>query len=388
MTTSRDVGRGVLAAVAALVAMAGTAAAGLVLLDADRLGGFAGLVGAVVALAVGGSAEFGAIPSGDLPFVVRGGVGVMPLGVTLVGAVVLGWLLLPRGDGLLVRGTAAAVALPVGMAAVAAFARGTVTVPSGSASPGGGGSVCGLPAAGPLGRAGSGGPLAAGFSVPVWPAVAGAVVGVLAVVAVCRLVARFRVALRGVAWAAAGVTVACLVGAWVFGGTAAAGGVLLGLPLVVFGAVSLGLGVPWAVSSDGALACVLDGVPPPAAGGPLTWVAVVVLLGLGVLVARSGGRDGGPLRRATRLAVLLGSVVGVALGVLALLSRVSVGLGIEAFGFTFPVLDARFAADPLVALLLGAAAGAAAGFAGGLLVDGSLRLASVSWPAWRDRIGR
>ncbi|XVS67396.1 streptophobe family protein [Actinosynnema sp. CA-299493] len=265
MGTPKEVGRGVVAAVAALAAMAGVAAAGLSLLDADRIGGFGGLTAAVVALAVGGSAEVGAVPAGDLPFTVRGGVAVMPLGVSLAGAVVLGWLLLRRRDGLPARGAAAAVAFPAGLAAVAWSARGAVTLPGGVTGGGSGAAVCGIPAMGPFGRGGSVDALGAGFAVPVWPALAGALGWVLVVVGVCllvarfRAVARFRVAVRGVLWTAAALTVVCLVGAWVFAGAAAAGAVLLVLPLVVSGAVSLGLGVPWAVTSDGALSCVLDG---------------------------------------------------------------------------------------------------------------------------------
>ena len=388
MAALREVCRGVAAAVAALAAMAGVAATGLFLLDADRVGGFGGLTAAVVAMSVGGSAEFSAVPAGDLPFAVRGGVTVMPSGISLAGAVVLGWLLLRRRDGLPVRGAAAAVAFPAGLAAVAWSARGAVTLPGGATGGGSGASVCGVPATGPFGRGGSVDALGAGFSVPVWPVLAGSVVWVLAVVGVCGLVARFRPAVRGVLWAAAGLTVACLLVSWVFAGAAAAGGVLLVLPLVVFGALSLGLGVPWTLNSDGALSCVLDAVGPPAPGGPLTWVAVVLLLGLGTVVARAGRRDGGPLRRAARLAGWLAPAVGAALGLTALLSRVSVELGIGAFGFSLPLLDAGLAADPLVALGLGTAGGAAAGFAGSLLVDGSLRLASVSWPAWKDRTGR
>ncbi|KOX20526.1 hypothetical protein ADK67_29335 [Saccharothrix sp. NRRL B-16348] len=395
----REVGRGVVAAVAALAAMAGVTAVGLLLLDADRIGGLGGLTAAVVALAVGGSAEFSAVPAGDLPFAVRGGVAVMPLGVSLVGAVVLGWLLLrrrdesrqdgPRGsDWLPTRGAAAAVVFPAGLAAVAWSARGTVTLPGGTTGGGSGAPVCGMPAAAPFSRGGSGDALGVGFSVPVWPTAAGALGWVLAVVGVCWLVARFRVAVRGVLWTAAGITVVCLLAAWVFAGAAAAGGVLLVLPLLVSGVLSLGLGVPWALSSDGALSCVLDAVAPPAPGGPLTWVAAVVLLGIGVVVARSGGRRGTPLRRAVRAATWLAPAVGVALGVSALLSRVSVELGVGAFGFSLPLLDARLAADPLVALGLGIVGGAVAGFAGSLLVDGVLRLTSVPWPAWTDRVGR
>lgn len=388
MVALREVCRGVVAAVVALAAMAGVAAAGLFLLDADRIGAFGGLTAAVVSLAAGGSAEFGAVPSGDLPFAVRGGVTVVPLGVSLVGAVVLGWLLLRGRDGLLGRGAAAVVAFPAGLAAVAWSARGTVTLPGGATGGGSGASACGVPAAGPFGRGGSVDALGAGFAVPVWSAAAGAVGWVLAVVGVCWLVTRFRVRVRGVVWTAVALTVACLLVASVSGGAAATGAVLLGLPVVVFGAVSLGLGVPWTLTSDGALSCVLDAVAPPAPGGPLTWVAAVVLLVLGVVVARSVGPDGGPLRRAARASTRLAPAVGAALAGSALLSRVSVELGIGAFGFTLPVLDARLAADPPAALGLGLVAGAAAGFAGSLLVDGSLRLASVSWPAWRDRDGR
>ena len=165
----------------------------------------------------------------------------------------------------------------------------------------------------------------------------------------------------------------CLLAAWAFGGPAVAGGVLLFLPLLVFGVFSLGLGVPWTVSSDGALACVLDGVAPPSPGGPLTWVAAVVLLAVGVLAGRGG--------RLLHRAAWLGAVVGVTLGGLALVSRVSVRLGIGAFGFSVPVLDAGLTANAPAALALGSAGGAAAG----LLAGGLLRLASVSWPAWRDR---
>ncbi|MEU4766586.1 streptophobe family protein [Actinosynnema sp. NPDC023794] len=377
MVALREVYRGVVAAVAALGAMAGVAAAGLFLLDADRVGGFGRLTAAVVALAAGGSAEFGAVAAGDLPFAVRGGIAVVPLGVSLVGAVVLGWLLLRRRDGLLGRGAAAVVAFPAGLAAVAWSARGTVALPGGATGGGSGASACGMPATGPFGRGGALDALGAGFAVPVWPAAAGAVGWVLAVVGVCWLVTRFRVAVRGVVWTMVALTVVCLLVAWVFAGAAAAGAVLLGLPLVVLGALSLGLGVPWTLISDGALSCVLDAVGPPTPGGPLAWVAVVVLLGLGAVAARSGGRDGGPLRRAARVSVWLAPVVGAALGGAALLSRVSVELDIAAFGFTFSVLEARLAADPLVALGLGLVAGAAAGFSGSLLVDLRARLRPV-----------
>ena len=301
MAAGRDVARGVTAAVAALAAMAGTAAAGLLLLDAGRVGGFGRLTAAVVAMAVGGSAEFGGAP-GDARFAVRGGVDVVPSGVALVGAVVLGWLLLRHRDGLLVRGAAAAAAFTAGVVGIAVMARGTVTPPGGAS--GGFSGACGLPAAGPLGRVGSLDALGLGFSVPVGPVAVGAVGWVLAGVGACWLVVRFRISPRVPLWTVCGLVVACLLLAWALGGPAVAGGVLLLLPSAVFGVVSLGSGVPWTVESGGVLACAVDGVSPPAAGGALTWVGVAVLLALGVVTAL--GVDERPLPRAAWSGAVLG----------------------------------------------------------------------------------
>ncbi|WP_439657937.1 streptophobe family protein [Lentzea sp. HUAS TT2] len=375
MAVRRDVGRGVTAGVAALAAMAGVAAAGLLLLDAGRVGGFGRLTAAVVAMAVGGSAEFGAAP-GDARFAVRGGVEVVPSGVALAGAVVLGWLLLRHRDGLLVRGGAAATTFTAGAVAIALTARGTVTPPRGAT--GGLSGICGLPSASPLGRVGSVDSLGLGFSVPVGPVVAGAVCWVLAVVGVCRLVARFEISLRAPLWTVGALVAASLLLAWVLGAPAVAGGMLLLLPSVVFGVVSLGLGVPWTVESGGVLTCALDGVAPPAPGGWLTGVALVVLLALGVVTGLAIGRGDRPLVRAA----CGGAVLGVSLGVLAWVSRPAARLGVEAFAFSVPVLEVRAAASLVGAVLLGGAAGVS----GGLLVAGALRLTSVPWPAWRDRV--
>ncbi|NUT53129.1 MAG: hypothetical protein HOV94_38470 [Saccharothrix sp.] len=376
---ARDAWVGVAAALAAVAAMAGVAAGGVLLLGAHHLGGPAGMTAALVALAVGGSVGLDAAPAGDLPFTVRGVVDVMPSGVSLAGAVVLGLLLAGRGrDGLPVRGAAAAVTFPAALAVVAWSARGTLSLPrlggtSGArpacveSAPTGGGSFD-VPGA--------------AFSAGVGSTVLAAAVWVPVVVGVCWAASRFRVVggvLKVSLWAMAALTVAGVLVGRVSGGAAVAGGVLLALPLVVFGVLSLGLGVPWSLRSDGALACVDAGLP----SVPM-WVTCAVLLGLGV-VAALGVRGGGPWRRAVVGAAWLASVVGVGSVVLALLGRVSMGLGVHAFGFTFSVLEARLAADPVAAFGLGVVGGGVAGFAGGLLVDGFLRLASVSWPAWQDR---
>jgi hypothetical protein len=380
----RDVGRGVAAAAAALLVMAGVALAGLLLLDAGRFGEPGALTAAVVALAVGGSAAVDAVPAGGLPVTVRGAIDVMPLGVSLAGAVVLGALLLRRGrDGLPVRAASAAVAIPAGLTAVSLLTKGNLTLrlPGGGA---GGGSACGLGTG-----AGSrfGGAVDAGFSVGLLPTVAAAAVWVLVVAGACALAVRFppvATGLRATATVSGVLTAGCLLVAGVFGGAPAAGGVLLVLPQVVAGVLLLGLGVPWTVSSDGPLSCALDGVAPLSPGGSLTWVPVVALLACGIVVAvRTGRRPGGPLRRAAVLAAGFAAVTGAALAVVALLARSSVELGVTALGWSIPVLDARLAADPLLALAAGLGGGALAGFAGSLLVDAFRSRISVSSRAWK-----
>lgn len=375
----RDVGRGLAAAIAALLAMAGVALAGLLLLDAGRFAGPAALTATVVALAVGGSADVVAVPAGGLPVTVRGAIDVMPLGVSLAGAVVLGAVLLRHGrDGLPVRAAAAAVAVPAGMAVISLLAKGNLTL----RSSGGGGSACGAGAGSRFGGA-----IDAGFSVASVPAAVAAAVWALVVAGMCALAVRFPVVatgLRSAATVSGVLTVGCLIVAGVFGGAAAAGGVLLVLPQVVSGVLLLGLGVPWTVSSGGVLSCALDGVQPLSPGGPLTWVPVVALLACAVVVAtRTGRRLGGPLRRAAVLAAWFAVVTGAALAVVTLLSRVSVELGVTALGMSIPVLDARLAANPLLALAAGLASGALAGGAGSLLVDVARSRISVSSRTWK-----
>jgi hypothetical protein len=379
----RDVGRGLAAAAAALLVMAGVALAGLLLLDAGRFGDPVVLTAVVVALAVGGSADVVAVPAGGLPVAARGVIDVMPLGVSLVGAVVLGVVLLrPRRDGLPVRAATAAVAVPVVFAAISLLTKGKLTLrlPGGGS---GGGSACGL-GAGVSPR--FGGAVDAGFSVAFVPALAAATIWVLVVVGAGALAVRFPVVTTGLRAAATvlGIfTAGCLLVAGVFGGAAAAGAVLLVLPQVVAGVLLLGLGVPWTVTAEGPLSCALDGVQPLSPGGPLTWVPVVVLLVCGIAVAARTRRSGGTLRRAAVLAAWFASVTGAALTVMALLSQVSVELGVTALGLSIPVLDARLAANPLLALVAGFVGGALAGGAGSLLVDAFRSRISVSSRTWK-----
>lgn len=349
----REVSRGLAAAVAALLAMAGVAAAGLALLGGTGVG----LVAAVVALAVGAPVDVEATPAGGLPVAVHGDLHAIPLGVSLAGAVVLGWLLLRRReDGLLVRGAVAAVAFSVGMVVIALLAKGKLALPEGTGGPKG----C-VPTGSRLPLAGH---LDAGFSVAVGPAVAGAVVWALVVVGVCWLVTQFpfvATGFRAARWPVAGLAVVCFVAAWAFGGAAAAGGVLLVLPQLVTSAVLLGLGVPWTVGP--ALPCVPD-------LGHFTqglWVSGALLLVSGIVLVVRRGR---PLRRA----VAVGAVAGGVAAVMTLLSRVSADVSVTAFSFSVPVLDVRLTANPLLAL----AAGALVGFAGSLLA-GAISVSSRAW---------
>lgn len=415
----REGGAGLIAAAAALLAMTGTAVAGLLLLNADRIGRLDRLVAGVVALAAGGRAEVSAAPAGGLPIAVQGRIEVIPLGVSVVGAVVLGVLLVRRDrNGLLVRGVTAVLTFAIGLTAVARTAHGTFTMTGLPAAGSGGAGRCmigsgrsfgslGGPAGsgsslGSLGGRGTGGTIEAGFAVPVLPVAAGAMVWALAVVVVCWSVGRFpavAAALRALRLPAAVIAVGCLLIGWLSGGRTSAGIVLLALPLVVGGVLLLGLGVPVTAYAHGPLSCVVDGGHGLGTGGGYTALAGLVLLAVGIGVARAGGSlpragerpggsallTGGAVRRAAGVAVRLAPVAGVALAVFAVLSRVSAQLGAHAFVFSVSILDARLAADPWPALAAGLLAGAVAGFTGSLLLDGFRRCVRlVGWRPWND----
>ncbi|SEF20111.1 hypothetical protein SAMN05421837_101232 [Amycolatopsis pretoriensis] len=125
----REIVRGLVAAGSALLAMAGVAAVGLALLGA------AGLTAPMVALAVGGSVDFQAAAVAGLPVGLRGELHGIPLGVSVAGAVVLGWLLLRRREGLLLRGAVAGAAFVGVLGGIALWARERWGCRAGSADP-------------------------------------------------------------------------------------------------------------------------------------------------------------------------------------------------------------------------------------------------------------
>ncbi|MBL7252734.1 hypothetical protein [Paractinoplanes lichenicola] len=372
---------GARAAAAALLAMSGVALAGLLLLDAGRVGRLDRLAAAVVGLAAGAPLQVGAVPSGGLPVAVSGRLDVMPLGVTLAGMVVLG-VLLARGGraGLLLRGGTAVAVFAGGAGMVAWFARGALTLPAGAGAdvaelracpsdatglPGlsaGGGA--GLPGLFGRGAAAPGlpgrGALDAGFTVSVGPAVGGAAMLALAVAALCWVILRFpaaRAGVRALRWPALGIMAVGLSAAAVVVGPPAAGGLLLALPL--------GLALPSSLHADGMLACALEGRTTPI---PVHLAGVIVLLAVCVIVAVAARHvsPGRPFRRAAGVAL----AAGLALAAIAFGASVSAALGVRALIFALPLLDVRLTVNPGIALLVGLVVGSVAS----LLVDAFHRL--------------
>ncbi|WP_340381707.1 streptophobe family protein [Streptomyces sp. SS7] len=331
----------------ALIGMAGTAALGLHLLGADAAGSLGPMTAAVVALGAGGSVT----PSGDVSaFGLTGAeantaVEITPLGVGLVGALLLSWLFLRSlraagvvvAPGELLARAGAVVALFVAMLGGLAWAgHDVITFDGGAlgldAPPGGGGTGGGLqiPGLGDLGgllpdRIGDliDAKAAVGFTVDTAPTVLGGLLWSTGILLIALLASRRTPLPRG--WEAvhrvvrpAVSAVVCVLLVAVAAGFAAAayaaigdahprriaGAALLGAPNGVWLGVSIGLFVPWEGRATGALTHVLPapldrlltvGTDQPVTVGRLAgldgrvWLLVVatavMMLFAGVLVA-------------------------------------------------------------------------------------------------------
>ncbi|WP_264927576.1 streptophobe family protein, partial [Streptomyces sp. A012304] len=287
----------------ALIGMAGTAALGLRLLEADAAGSLGPMTAAVVALAAGGSVT----PSGDVSaFGLTGAeadtaIEITPLGVSLVGALLLSWFFLRslRAAGVVVSpaellaraGTV--VALFVAMLGGLAWAgHDVITIDGGSlgwdGSSGDGGSGGGLevPGLGDLGDLGGllpdrigdlvGARTAVGFTVDTAPTLLGGLGWSAGVLLIALLAARRAPLPRGweavhrVVRPAVSAVVSVLLVAVAAGFAAAAyaaigddrprriaGAALLGAPNGVWLGVDVGLLVPWDGRATGALTTVL-----------------------------------------------------------------------------------------------------------------------------------
>jgi hypothetical protein len=269
----------------AFAAMGAVAALGAHLLGLDAYASLPAITAALVALATGGTVS----PSGDVSAFgidaagAQGAIGIMPLGVSFVGAVVLGWLfvrplrrypvLVPRV--LAARAAGTVVAFLVLLAVVAWSGNGTVAIKLGSitggSGSGGGGLLGGL--TGLIGGAISGNTNpTVGFRVELLPTLGLGLLWVLAVLLLAVLASRrtplpaaWRLLSRAVRPVVSAVVlvleVAVLAGALSGivvglsgnGGAKTVGGVLLGTPNGVFLAVPLGMAVPLTGKASGPL---------------------------------------------------------------------------------------------------------------------------------------
>ncbi|MFE9094859.1 streptophobe family protein [Streptomyces sp. NPDC007264] len=283
----------------ALIGMAGTAALGLHLLRADAAGSLGTMTAAVVALGANGSVT----PSGDVSaFGLKGAqattsVEITPLGVSLVGALLLCWFFLrslrAAGAGVspveLLARAGAVIALFVAVLGGLAWAgHDVITIDGRSLGldglPGGGGSGgLTVPGLGDLGgllpsRVGDlvRAKAAVGFTVDTVPTLVGGAAWVAGVLLIALLASRRTPLPRGweavhrVVRPAASALLTVLVVAVVAGLAAAAyaalgddrpariaGAALLGAPNGVWLGVPVGLFVPWDGSATGELAKLL-----------------------------------------------------------------------------------------------------------------------------------
>ncbi|MFH9179479.1 streptophobe family protein [Streptomyces albogriseolus] len=415
----------------ALIGMAGTAALGLHLLDADTAGSLAPMTAAVVALAVGGSVT----PTGDVSaFGLSGAeaetaVDVMPLGVGLVGALLLSLIFLKslRAAGVVVSGRELAVRAGAVVALSVATAGGlvraghdviTVDVAAlgvdGLPGSGGGGGLV-VPGLGDIGellpdQVGDlvDAEVTVGFTVDTAPTLLAGLGWPAGVLLIALLASRRTPLPRG--WdalhrmvrPAVSSLVAVLLVAVAAGFAAAgyaaigddhprriAGAALLGAPNGVWLGVSAGLFVPWDAQGNGALLGALphplddllrSGTEEPVTLGALAGLdGRVWLLGVAAATAmllvgvETGvrtpvvGSTPGAGGFAGRCAVRLSAAAAATLPVLVWLTEVSVGGSLSVLGYdVFDAgLDLRGRLG--VAALLGAVWGAGAGAAGALL---------------------
>ncbi|MFI2631182.1 streptophobe family protein [Streptomyces collinus] len=412
----------------ALIGMAGTAALGLRLLQADTAGSLGPMTAAVVALGAGGSVT----PSGEVSaFGLTGAeadtaIEITPLGVSLVGAVLLSWFFLRslRAAGVvispaeLLARAGAVVALFVAMLGGLAWAgHDVITIDGGSLGlddvTGGSGSVE-IPGLGDVGgllpdRLGDlvDAQAAVGFTVDTAPTLLGGFGWSAGVLLVALLASRRTPlppgweAVHRVVRPAVSAVVTVLLVAVAAGFAAAAyaaigddrperiaGAALLGAPNGVWLGIPLGLFVPWDGRATGELIRFLpdplDDLLGAGSEQPVTlsrlaeldgrvWLlavaAALTMLLAGVLtgVRTPAGEGPGALRFAGLCALRLGAATALALPLLAWLTDVSVTASLSVLGFDAFGGGIELHGPLGLALLLGAVWGAGAGAVAALL---------------------
>nr|WP_248501598.1 streptophobe family protein [Streptomyces sp. D2-8] len=418
----------------ALIGMAGTAALGLRLLEADTAGSLGPMTAAVVALGAGGSVT----PSGDVSaFGLTGAqadtaIEITPLGVSLVGAVLLSWFFLRslRAAGvvispaeLLARAGSVVALFVVMLGGLAWAGHDVITIDGGSLGlddvTGGSGGVE-IPGLGDVGgllpdRLGDlvDAQAAVGFTVDTAPTLLGGFGWSAGILVIALLASRRTPLPRGweavhrVIRPAASAVVTVLLVAVAAGDAAAAyaaigddhperiaGAALLGAPNGVWLGVPIGLFVPWDGRATGELTRFLpdplDDLLGAESGRSVTlgrlaeldgrvWLlavaAALTVLLAGVLTGVRtpvGAREEGPgaLRFAGRCALRLGVATALTLPLLAWLTDVSVTASLSVLGFDAFGAGIELHGHLGVALLLGAVWGSGAGAAGALLAWG------------------
>ncbi|WP_046727995.1 streptophobe family protein [Streptomyces humi] len=445
----------------ALIGMAGTAALGLHLLRADAAGSLGPMTAAVVALGAGGSVT----PNGDLSaFGLKGAqattaIEITPLGVSLVGALLLSWFFLRslRTAGvvvapaeLLARAGSVVVLFVATLGGLAWAGHSVVTIDGGAlgldgltgAAGGGGGGGLNIPGIGDVGgllpdRLGDlvKADAAVGFRVDTAATLTGGLAWCAGILLIALLASRRTPLPRGweavhrVVRPAASALVTVLLVAVAAGWAAAAyaavgdphparvaGAALLGAPNGVWLGVPIGLLVPFDGRATGVLTAFLphplDDFLTSGSGRSVTlghlaeldgrvWLlgvaAALLMLLTGVFTAVrtpvgrtrlgrdsvgrgvvevveqgaaagwEGGAGRGALGFAGRCAVRLGIATALTLPLLAWLTGVSVDASLSVLGFDAFGAGIELHGQLGTALLLGAAWGAAAGAAGGLL---------------------
>ncbi|MBB4716171.1 hypothetical protein BJ965_006053 [Streptomyces luteogriseus] len=418
----------------ALIGMAGTAALGLRLLEADAAGSSGPMTAAVVALGAGGSVT----PSGDVSaFGLTGAeaetaIEITPLGVSLVGALLLSWFFLRslRAAGvvispaeLLARAGAVVALFVVMLGGLAWAGHDVITIDGGSLGlddvTGGGGGIE-VPGLGDIGgllpdRLGDlvDAQAAVGFTVDTAPTLLGGLGWSIGILVIALMASRRTPLPRGweavhrVVRPAVSAVVTVLLVAVAAGYAAAAyaalgddhprriaGAALLGAPNGVWLGVPLGLFVPWDGRATGELTRFLpdplDDLLGTGADRPVTlgrlaeldgrvWLlgvaAASMMLLAGVLAAvrtpvGAAGEGPGALRFAGRCALRLGVATALTLPLLAWLTDASVTASLSVLGIDAFGAGIDLHGHPGAALLLGAGWGAGAGAAGALLAWG------------------
>ncbi|MBQ0850050.1 hypothetical protein J8N05_17745 [Streptomyces sp. BH-SS-21] len=417
----------------ALIGMVGVAALGLHLLDADETASLGPMTAALVALGAGGSVT----PSGDMSaFGLEGAqadtaLQITPLGVSLVGALLLSWFFLRslRGAGAVISpaelvaraGTVAALFVAL-LGGLAWAGHDIITIDGGALGldklPGGGvpddvevpglGNIGGLlpDRLGDLADANA----KVGFTVDTVPTLLGGLGWVLGVLLIALLASR-RTPLPGgwtavhrVVRPAVSALVTVLLVAVLAGFAAAAyaaigddnpkriaGAALLGAPNGVWLGIPIGLLVPWDGTAKGPF---LQFLPDPMddllkfSDDPVTlarlaeldgrvWLlgvaAALMMLFAGVLTAARTPfvRERGVLGFAARCALRLAIVTALVLPLLVWLTEVSVDASLSVLGIDAFDSGIELRGQLGMALLLGALWGAVAGAVGALLACAS-----------------